>query len=300
MFSGRLGRFSATAANPSLIAVSCPSSSRYHRTRSRNLTRLPTPLAVSLHRVVGGAGLLHPRVSLLAAVWVCIALGATGRDRGGGRTTPCRRARHAGLRNAPPPDSRHLARHGCACVRPTLSPGAVEVLTEGSNYTGRRITNVGRKPSVDRTLLLGRAELVRARHERDRDDHSCPNRMPPGEAHLTRGAAQRETITDIETLVESLGRGGAVAGIPALEVRDVACCAVGRRFATICSGRKSVHGVAPTNYTPSMMVASASSSMMPWFSRSRPRCLRSRLSVDVCAVILEMRKMHRKRCDDSQ
>ena len=95
--------------------------------------------------------------------------------------------------------------------------------------------------------------------------------MPPGEAHLTRGAAQRETITDIETLVESLGRGGAVVGIPALEVRDVACCAVGRRFATICSGRKSVHGVAPTNYTPSMMVASASSSMMPWFSRSRPR-----------------------------
>ena len=110
-----------------------------------------------------GFGLLHRRLSLLAAVWVCIALGATRRDRGGGRTTPCRRARHAGLRNAPPPDSRHLARHDCACVRPTLSPGAVEVLTEGSNYTGRRITYVGRKPSVARTLLLGRAELARAR-----------------------------------------------------------------------------------------------------------------------------------------
>ena len=54
MFSGRVGRFCATAANPSVIAVSCPSSSRYHRTRSRNLTRLPAPLAVSLHRTVGG------------------------------------------------------------------------------------------------------------------------------------------------------------------------------------------------------------------------------------------------------
>ena len=176
MFSGRVGRFSATAANPSLIAVSCPSSSRYHRTRSRNLTRLPTPLAVSLHRVVGGAGLLHPRVSLLAAVWVCIALGATGRDRGGGRTTPCRRARHAGLRNAPPPDSRLLARHDCACVRPTLNRGAVEVLTEGSNYRGRRITYVGRKPSVDRALLLGRAELARAR-PRTRPGRSLGSRM---------------------------------------------------------------------------------------------------------------------------
>ena len=57
----------------------------------------------------------------------------------------------------------HLARHDCACVRPTLRPGAVEVLTDGSNYTGRRFTNVGRKPSVARTLLLGRAELARAR-----------------------------------------------------------------------------------------------------------------------------------------
>lgn len=54
MFSGRVGRLSATAANPSLVAVSCPSSSRYHRTRARNLTRLPAPLAVSLHRTVGG------------------------------------------------------------------------------------------------------------------------------------------------------------------------------------------------------------------------------------------------------
>ena len=185
MFSGRVGRFSATAANPSLIAVSCPSSSRYHRTRSRNLTRLPTPLAVSLHRVVGGAGLLHPRVSLLAAVWVCIALGATGRDRGGGRTTPCRRARHAGLRNAPPPDSRLLARHDCACVRPTLNRGAVEVLTEGSNYRGRRITNVGRKPSVDRTLLLGRAELARAR------PRTRPERSPAAGTRWTVNAGRR-------------------------------------------------------------------------------------------------------------
>ena len=54
MFCGRVGRSSATAANPSLVAVSCPSSSRYHRTRARNLTRLPAPLAVSLHRTVGG------------------------------------------------------------------------------------------------------------------------------------------------------------------------------------------------------------------------------------------------------
>ena len=44
----------ATPSHASLIAVSCPSSSRYHRTLSRNLTRLPTPLAVSLHRTVGG------------------------------------------------------------------------------------------------------------------------------------------------------------------------------------------------------------------------------------------------------
>ena len=54
MFAGRVGRLSATAANPSLVAVSCPSSSRYHRTRARNLTRLPAPLAVALHRTVGG------------------------------------------------------------------------------------------------------------------------------------------------------------------------------------------------------------------------------------------------------
>ena len=54
MFFGRVGRFSATAANPSRIAASCPSSSRYHRTRARNLTRLPAPLAVALHRTVGG------------------------------------------------------------------------------------------------------------------------------------------------------------------------------------------------------------------------------------------------------
>ena len=47
--------------------------------------------------------------------------------------------------------------------------------------------------------------------------------MPTGEVHLTRGAAKRETITDTETLVELLARGGTVVGIPALEVRDVAC-----------------------------------------------------------------------------
>ena len=164
MFSGRLGRCSATAANPSLIAVSCPSSSRYHRTRSRNLTRLPTPLAVSSHRTVGGCGLLHRRVSLLAAVWVRVALGAAGRDSGGGRTTPRRRARHSAPRSAPPSEtSRHRARHDCACVRPTLSPGAVEVLTEGSNYRGRQLPYVGRKPSGDRTLPPGRADIARAR-----------------------------------------------------------------------------------------------------------------------------------------
>ena len=179
MFSGRLGRFSATAANPSLIAVSCPSSSRYHRTRSRNLTRLPTPLAVSLHRTVGGPVCSIVASPSLPPFGFASPWGRRDATVAGVGQPPCRRARHAGLRNAPPPDSRLLARHDCACVRPTLNRGAVEVLTEGSNYRGRRITNVGRKPSVDRTLLLGRAELARARPRTRPRTISCLISAPP-------------------------------------------------------------------------------------------------------------------------
>ena len=71
-----------------------------------------------------------------------------------GDATSRRRHGHSGLRNVPTVHHRYRVRRDCACVRPNLSPDASDVLTERSNYRGRRIQNVGRNSLGDRTLAL--------------------------------------------------------------------------------------------------------------------------------------------------
>ena len=179
MFSGRLGRFSATAANPSLIAVSCPNSSRYHRTLSRNLTRLPTPLAVSLHRTVGG-GWFAPSSRLPP----CRRLGlhrpggdGTGPWRGSDNPltarTACRPTECTAARQPAPRASRLRVR------APDFEPGRCRgVRKDRTTRVGEQRMSGGNRLLTARYFSVARNSPERG-HERDRDDHLCPWCLSP-------------------------------------------------------------------------------------------------------------------------
>ena len=118
------------------------------------LARRPS-LPVPLPRTVGGFRFsLFAGPRLLPPSGAASPRGATRPDSFGDGTSHLRTG-HCGLRNVPPAHGRHRGCRDCASVRPSLSPRAVGVLTEGSNYRGRRTPAVGRKPIRDRRLVFG-------------------------------------------------------------------------------------------------------------------------------------------------
>ena len=160
IFSGRLAGAGASAANPSLIGVSLP---RFDPLPSNSLAEPDSafrlPFAVLVHQTVGGfrfspsarscslpqIGLASPR----AATGQLPALDLSSVDR------------EFAVRTSHPARSRHCNRRDCAYVRPSLSPSAIDVLTEGSNYWRRRMPSIRRKPRRDRTLRLSCLQVGR-------------------------------------------------------------------------------------------------------------------------------------------
>ena len=157
--AGLAGAARALRILPSSVSPSLDSSP-FRRTLLRNLTRSCDSLRCSSSSDRRRVPVFSVRpVLLLAADWACIApsgdgtISVVGPLVGGQGSSPSRTSH--------PARSRHCNRRDCAYVRPSLSPSAIEVLTEGSNYWRRRIPSIRRNPRRDRTLPLSCLQVGR-------------------------------------------------------------------------------------------------------------------------------------------